>query len=635
MKISKLTIAALLTMGLVLTGCNTNKKSSPTSDSGTTSSSGEAEKAVTAVNVQRVNTVLVGQQLDFEELVEVVYGDGSKDKAFTLEVPAAFAELVTVEGKKVTFNKEGSPKITIKAEKDEKKQASFNTTVVSKLKKDVTDAYLEVTNDFSVAVTTDGTNFSQRVIHRPNFTYMPSYPSGGLQNGRGYMKFESGRGYSYTVTAGVIECGEQVEYDNYFVTMDLDLMISEMVTLKDANEVDYLHLSSAVPSEWAQYGYYSHVHFLMTVLTGLNFSDPYYDANDQYLNPAAGTTYTRWESINVYEEKDGEENIFYLFNVTAATYTVAEHEDPTPEYEYAGEDDQIVADSEQLSMSFTLTALSEQQAAFPLVEAFVADPDNEPVTKDFSKVQNFVASKIDGNPHNYTVVASSEFNAYNPTTGAFMRNDVAILETYLVNQDAYDIEVTGGKTGAYGGYWAPADASSARGYAEHGGVVCTYTRDGATNPAEATEYSSIYGTAVKNATFASLSTASLWSDFYVSAVSLDEAAHEETYLINPSRSVDFIRQMLYVTDAGYYFLQDLTEYWEGREDEFIGYADYVAITLELDDANENIEGLVFEYEGILANFGSSVGAVYFETEIEFSAFGSTAAVNLTDITWPA
>lgn len=625
MKISKLTIAALLTMGLVLTGCNNKKSQSESGASSQTSSgssSSEAAKAPQRITIQRVNTVVVGDTLDLEQLVEVIYNDGSKDKNFTLEVPAASSELVTLEGKRVTFVKEGKPSIKVNAGE---KSATFETNAVSQLKKNAQEHFADVVNNFAVSYTTDGTNFLLRKLHRPNYTYKPKFsPDGGLTTGEGFLKFASGRGYEFSIASGVITVGDQVEFDNYFTNMDLDLALSETVTLQDELGNDYLHLSSSVPSAWAEYGYYSHVHFLIYTMTGLSFSDPY-DSGD----PAAGTQYYRWESINVHLETIESEEV-YLFDCTAAKYEVAEHEDP----EYAGEDDQIVEDTEEYQLSLVFDPLGEEEVAFPALEAFIADPENEPISKDFSKVQTFVGSKLDGTPHNYTIRAESAFNAY-ASNGSFMREDASYTETYLVNEDVYDINVVGGATGAYGAYWGPEDASSARGYAVKEDVAYSYERDGITNPATATSQTSIYGSAIKSITFASLSNASLWSEFYVSAVQLDEANHEETYVLNPSRSVPFIRQMLNCSDAGYYFLTDLTNYWSGREDEFIGYADYVAITLLLDDANTEIEGLVFEYSGILANFGSTVGLVYFEQEVEFTGFGSTAAVDISDITFPA
>ena len=627
MKISKLTITAILAAGLALTGCNTNSKGSSSSASETPSSSSQAQKVATRVAVKKVNSVVVGDQLDLDTIVDVIYDDGSKDKEYTVEVQASSSELVSVSGKTVTFLKEGEPKITLKAGS---KEGLFSTYAVSKLKKDATEAFANVTNNLGAQVSTDGTNFIQRVIHRPNYTYMPSWPSGGLQNGSGLMKFATGRGYSYSVTGGAISVGEQVEYDNYFVTMDVDFAISETVTLQDETGTDYLHLSSSVPSAWSQYGYYSHVHFLMTVLTGLNFSDPYYDNNDQYLNPAAGTEYTRWESMNIYGVED-EQGQHFFFNVTAADYTVAEHEDPTSTYQYEGENDEMVPGSEELSMIMIITPYAEDEVVFQALEAFVADPANEPVSKDFTKVKDFFANSVDGTPHNFSAIAQTAFT--NKTDS--YDHDV-FVETYKANEDVYDISVAVTDHGE--DTFGLADKSRATGFAVKEGALYQYDRGTGVAQAVAGK-TSIYGDAqVKANTFASLSSAGLWTNFYVSSVTLNEESHYEVYALNASRSVDFIKAILGQTDAGYYYLNLATSianagYWYTSLDEAIGYGGYARIILFLDDTNTNVVAVQFQYYAFLCYYGDT-GQTWINSAIQLSNIGSTPAVDLSGIDFP-
>lgn len=625
MKISKLTIAALLTMGLVVTGCN-NKKSSSSSEA---PSSSQEQKVVTRIAVQRVDSLVVGAELDLDQLVDVVYSDGSKDKNYTIVVAEASASLVTVEGKKVTFIKEGNPSLTLKAGE---RSSVFEPIVISQLKKDAMEAYASVTNDFVVGLSEDeGANFRLRKYHRPYYTYIPRYnPDGGLTNGSGFMKFATGRGYQFAISSGTITVGDQVNYDNYFTNMDLDLMLSETVTLQDDTDGDYLHLSSSVPSAWAEYGYYSHVHFLAYTLTGLSFSDPYYDANDNYLNPAAGTQYYRWESMDVYQEEVESEKVFF-FDFTVATYVVAEHEAPTSTYQYEGENDQMVEDSESYGMTLTITPLSESQPGFAALETFIANPENEPVTKDFTKLKTLAEQGLDGTPHNYTVSAVSVFEN---ATGGF--NHDVFQEVYSVNEDVYDVNVAVTDHGE--DVFGLASRARAQGYAIKDGFLHTYDR--ADNSAVKTSKTSIYGDEdVKPNTFASLSAAGVWTDLFVSTIAFDEENHVEAYSINPSRSVNFIKSVLSLTDAGYYYLNLATSianagYWYTSLDEAIGYGGYARFLLQYDNTNTQVIAAQFQYEAFLCYYGDT-GQTWFDSTITFSSFGSTAAVDLSEIIWPA
>lgn len=627
MKIKNLLLVPLLSAALVATSCSPAQGGDSTSGSDT---SGESQKVVTRVTVKQVSSVVVGDVLDFDTLVDVYYDDESTGKDYTLEAAAASKDLVKIEGNKVTILGEGSISINVKAGEQ---QAKFNSTAISQLKKDVYDAYKDVKNNYKVSMTTDGENFQLRKIHRPNFFYNPDYsPAGELLNGDGMLKFANGHGFEFTVEEGVFNLGKRNDnYDWYFAAMDLDLKVLEMTTLsKDG--ADYLHLSKDVASDYHSDGYFNHAHYLIYTLTSLSFSDVYYDAAGNYLNPAAGTQYTRWDSIDVKPVKDGDNNLlYYSFTAYAADYVVAEHEAPSEDYEYFGENDQYKEGSgPEASFDFIITPLEAEAAAFPLVEEFVSDPANEPVSKDYTKVKNFVQSKLDVAPHNFTVNADSYFYAVGRGGSATPVVDSHIQEVYLANEDAYDAAVTGGKVGDYGQAWAPVDASRAQGYAVKYDNLYTYDRSDNSSQAVAGK-TNIY-TDAKSGTFAYLATEALYAadSLFVEEVVLDETEHTETYSLVSADSIEFLKAFLNLTDAGYYYLSDLTSYWEGREEEFMGYAE-ASIVLSLDDTNTIVQGLTINYDGIIANFGSTVGVVYFRTEVSFSGFGTTAAVNLDDI----
>ena len=115
MKISKFTIAALLTMGLVVTGCVSKKTSNSGSQQPSSSSSTSIPAVVTDIEITPVGrTLLVGDQINLDDYVNVVGGEGGP-KAFNAAVRPGSEGLVTLEGKTVTVVAEGTFKIDITA----------------------------------------------------------------------------------------------------------------------------------------------------------------------------------------------------------------------------------------------------------------------------------------------------------------------------------------------------------------------------------------------------------------------------------------------------------------------------------------------------------------------------------------
>ena len=141
MKISKLTIAALLTMGLVITGCN-SKKASSGSSSQETSSGSSSESQAPVVERIRVTplarTLVVGESINLDDYVTVVGGEG--EKVFTAEVTSG-AGVVTLDGKRVTASAEGEFTITLSAGT---KTALFSGSVLTALRA----AFKDYINDF-------------------------------------------------------------------------------------------------------------------------------------------------------------------------------------------------------------------------------------------------------------------------------------------------------------------------------------------------------------------------------------------------------------------------------------------------------------------------------------------------------
>ena len=632
MKIKNLLIVPLLGAALVATSACSPSAGGSTSTSGSESStSGQQQKVVTRVAVKAVQQVVQGDELDFDTLVTVYYDDESTSKDYTLEVAAASSELVTVSGKKATFVKEGTVNITVKAGAQ---SAKFSTEVISKVKKEANEYFSAITNNYVSAITEDGENFDIRKVHRPNYVYNLSYPNdttNPFNKGKGYLKFANEHAYQYSVTGGTLKLGEKVTgYENYFTTMDLNARILEGTTLTDGKGVDYVRIDSGLASEWAEYGFYSQVHFFVYATTGLDFSWPYDNGE-----PAVGTEYNRWEALAFYANESEQAGApAFDIVVSSATYVVAEYEAGSG---YEGENDTMKEGTESIDMSIQIAPLAEEEVAVPFIENFIADPDNEPISKDYTAVATAAKEKIDGEDHNYKLTTQSYFFRGSPSSPTF---DNSYLETTNVTQNAVEFAAKGGAVGDYGKYWG-ADVDSLEGFVVNNSQLYTYERTGTdpdfTYPAKAAEgRTSIFDDAqVKAATPAVLGNQTLFAegDFYVSAVSTDAATHSVTYVLQASDSLAFIKAALGVSAAGGFYLDNLDHYFEGDYDHILSSSKtQTAITLVYDTTDTNVVEFEFDYFGIIANF-NGLGYVYFQTSMIFSDFGSTT-VDTSKITWP-
>lgn len=196
MKISKLTIAALLTMGLVVTGCNSKKSSSSVEPS---SSSEPAPAVVERIRVTPLNrTLVVGDQINLDDYVTVVGGDGG-EKAFTAAVTTG-ADVVSIEGKTVTAIGEGDFTITLSAGT---KTALFSGSSMSALRaafKDWIDAFpsdvygVQVqTYNAGEIVDKDGAVIVHQEDYFGHYAWSSSAPKVG-----GYLKSGDGNMYKWS-----------------------------------------------------------------------------------------------------------------------------------------------------------------------------------------------------------------------------------------------------------------------------------------------------------------------------------------------------------------------------------------------------------------------------------------------------
>ena len=263
MKIKKLLLISVVGAALALTGCNNKKPVSSSQQESSNPSSSEAEKPVKRLSVGKRPNVVVGDSIDFETLVEITYDDNTKDnKNFTLEVPAASEDYVDVTGHVVTFLKEGSASISVKAGA---KTAKFSTSIVSRLKKDVTDAMNALSDQFGYMELSEQAGQLQAApyaTHDADYTAFagwddndtPTVATDDLPGG--FLKTQSGSTYSYVLDQNWqnidVDPEPYGEFGNYYVNMPFSFDIAHAVTMEDEDTgVEYLHLDNTNPSGYS------------------------------------------------------------------------------------------------------------------------------------------------------------------------------------------------------------------------------------------------------------------------------------------------------------------------------------------------------------------------------------------------
>jgi hypothetical protein len=372
--------------------------------------------------------------------------------------------------------------------------------------------------------------------------------------------------------------------------IDFEFDYVDCVTMEDENG-DYLYLDASAPAgSLAPYGYDSFVKQFAVCASDFNLAATY-----------------KWNSIEVrqVEISEGIERFAFTFFV-----------------EPAAGGDKIQAFTDVLFYE------EDEPYASQLVEDYI-EAGTEPTSLPFDDITNFVGAKIDGDSLNYTATLDASIydvdDAGQPT--GVIEN--TMHEVYTTTDDAYEMDVTlEHGDGEYGKYFAPA-GHLVKGFANHEGNAYSYSKDGETNPATlSAEGKDIYEVAeLKDETFASLSTASLWEGFFVTNINEEAEKHSVTYTIASSDSAAFVKKVLNLTYAGYYFLADLTQYQKESADTVFGYGE-TYITLQYDEGDANVVSMEFDYYGMLFK------DTYFDFELVFDGFGSTAAVDLSEITWP-
>lgn len=266
MKISKLTIAALLTMGMVLTGCNINKKSQPSSD--TPSSDSGSSSQLDPVSKIRVtplaSPLIIGDTLNLDNYVTVVGGEGEKLYSATLREGSD--AVVSLEGKTITALAEGEFTVNLAAGE---KTASFSGRVMCQLRADLQGVLAQTVEGYAVqqyayaagVVTPQAGKIN---IHHEDYYAGPSAvknDAGTAWVTGGMLKAENGKTYEFAVDD--LETGENLnvrskilsDFSHWSTQIDVNLDISQLELQVDPDTgEEFFTLSPELPVEsgWDQ-----------------------------------------------------------------------------------------------------------------------------------------------------------------------------------------------------------------------------------------------------------------------------------------------------------------------------------------------------------------------------------------------
>ncbi|MCR5185181.1 MAG: hypothetical protein K6C32_03785, partial [Bacilli bacterium] len=247
-KISKLTFAALLTLGLGFTACG-----------GTDVPSYDPVERI-AIN-SLTGYAVVGDVIDLDEYIKVFGGAGPTD--FTVTVRENSKDIVSVEGHKITILKEGEFQLDIKAGEQ---SGVFTGNAIAKLKNELDKlfrqvkkaskwalAYSDIDEEGNVVLT------GEKAVHAKNY-FIDSHDEqdenydwicGGLLvagDGKTYgFEADDADGTNINVLPGALS-----NFSNYFCNMGLAVDVSKFVVeteeLEDGTTYEYLSLSTEYPS---------------------------------------------------------------------------------------------------------------------------------------------------------------------------------------------------------------------------------------------------------------------------------------------------------------------------------------------------------------------------------------------------
>lgn len=288
MKMKKLILTTSLILALGLGACGAQPTPStsetPTSSESSSSSSESQVTPVSRIKVEAPAQIVVGEEVDLDQYVTVVGGEG--EKVYTVSIPAAQEGKVEVNGHKLVALVEGEISVTIEAGE---KTAKFSSNALTELKANFSAMTGGLTTEWAfheVVFYQDGTSeiIPNTVVHRNDYTYFAGWEQdeAGNELYGGFLQAQNGNCYSYAVSGGemVVDPTIQSSFGNYFCNMGWGISTSDLEYVEETdpdtgNTYEYLVLSSDV--ECTQYSSYfdSQLDFFMYTLA-LSLNDNYY-----------------------------------------------------------------------------------------------------------------------------------------------------------------------------------------------------------------------------------------------------------------------------------------------------------------------------------------------------------------------
>ena len=591
MKTKKVLLISLLSAALVATSaCNLlgtgGKGKKKKSSSISTSQVDPSGDKVARIKVDPKEQVVVGDVLDLDPLVHLFNADNKEidSKEYEVEVPAASQALVSVEGHKVTFLKEGSISLNIKVGEV---NAKFSSTCLSKLKKDLLDAVAPISSRFGFMSieydeSTQQEYLATGAIHDNDYTAFSYWGEDASENPLpgGFLKTKvSGTTYSYLLDSNWanidVDPSPYGTFDNYFVNMPLNVnpMLFETRTRQDQSgeDYDYLYIGADVASpSYSQY-FDSYIDEFCVCALAMQVNSSY-----------------AYDSMEIYPEYIAEGVERYLFTVNIAQKSTGT----------------VVG----AWYNFLIYDTDTEYYGVNAVREYI-DSGKEPQSADFTALkQKFVEI---GAAKNYTVDISSDEVYMDDDFKTVTETVYSYSETVLANETQYqDIIVNTGETTPQAG----------EGLVEHEGSLYSYSYSGGSYPATlvgADQHVYVEGL---NSTLSRLVAETYWADFYVSKV--EATATEVAYKLSTTKSDAFLRGFLGVTYGGSVLLNNIDQYKD--QVNFLGdsYATCI-ITMSASEVNLN---LVIEVAFTDAN-------VRWTYDATFKNIGTTAAIE-TEIVYP-
>lgn len=593
MKTKKVLLISLLSAALVATSaCNLlgtkggGKKKKSSSASTSTSQVEPSGDKVARIKVDAKEQVVVGDTLDLDPMVHLYNGDNKEidSKEYEVEVPAASQSLVSVDGHKVSFLKEGSVNLNIKSGDV---SAKFATNCVSKIKKDLTDAVAPISSRFGFMSIEYDEDTQQEylatgAIHDNDYTAFMSWDedSEGNTLPGGFLKTRvSGTTYNYSLDTNWenidVDPSPYGTFENYFVNMPLnvDPTIFETKTRQDSqgNDYDYLYVGGDVasPSYSAYFDSYIEEFCICALALGLN---------DAY----------GFDSMEIYPEyiSEGVERFLFTINIAQkSTGTVV-----------------------GAWYNFLIYDTDTQYYGVNAVREYI-DSGKEPQSQDFTALkQKFVEI---GAAKNYTVDITSSEVYMDDNFETVTETAYSYSEQVLANETQYqDVIVNTGETTPQAG----------EGLVEHEGSLYSYKYSDGSYPATLVGAGQKVYVEGLDSTLSRIVAETYWTNFYVSQV--EATATSIAYKLSTTKSDAFLRGFLGVTYGGSVLLNNIDQYKDRVN--FLGDS-YATCIITTTESTVNLN-LVIEVAFTDANVRWSYDAT-------FKNIGSTAAIE-TEIVYP-